>query len=337
MKAKELIKKWSSVALVCALAFPILALTDSFAASPIDTDRECSITVQIEKNEPGGIYDKDLKEVEIPVHLYKVAEVDETGAYEELKGYESLELDKINDKTTADEWLEKAKKAEKLSEKKNPDAELAVKGGKAKKAGLSTGMYLVDAEPTYSKDYAYQYKFSPYLIALPDNLYYESGNDDWVYDVEVGLKPEREQLYGKLEIIKTLKEFNASLGEASFVFDIKAYDRDDDSLVYSNVVSTRHSAAGKVTAVVERIPAGARVVVTEVYSGSSYEIEGLDTKETVIVSDIGVEQGGQSASVDFTNVYNEETIPGYGVTNHFEYGDDGWTWEQQDDNSAKNE
>ena len=38
--------------------------------------------------------------------------------YKELKGYESLKLDEINDKTTADEWLEKAKEADKLSEKK---------------------------------------------------------------------------------------------------------------------------------------------------------------------------------------------------------------------------
>lgn len=337
MKAKELIKKWSTLALVCTLTFPIVALTDSFAASPIDTEKECSLTIDVEQNGAGGAYEKDLKEVKIPVQIYKVAEVDATGDYTELKGFESLKLDEINEKTTADEWLEKAKAADEIAEGKKPDVQLELENGTAKKDGLSTGMYLVDAQPTYSADYAYQYKFSPYLIALPDNAYYENGNDDWIYDVTVGLKPEQEQLYGKLEIVKTLKEFNASLGEASFVFDIKAYDRDDDSLVYSNVVSTRHSAAGKVSAVVDKIPAGARVVVTEIYSGSSYEVEGLDTKETVIVSDLGVAQGGQSASVDFTNIYNEGAIPGYGVTNHFEYGDEGWTWEQQDDNSAKNE
>lgn len=319
-----------------------MALTDSFAASPIDTEKECSITIDIEQNNPAGEFGSDLKDMEIPVYIYKVADVDATGDYTELEGFESLKLDEINDKTTADEWLAKAAEADKLTDGKKADAEVTLKGGAAKQEKLSTGMYLVDAQPTYSLDYAYEYKFNPYLIALPDNDFYTTGNDDWIYDVNVGLKPEREQLYGKLEIIKTLKEYNQSFGETSFVFDIKVYDRDDKEHkqppVYSNVVSTRHNGPGSKSVIIDHIPAGGDVVVTEVYSGSSYVIEGEDRKESVIISDIGVENGyGDMASVEFVNVYNDEVIPGYGVTNHFEHGDNGWEWEPLDDNSAKNE
>lgn len=349
MRAKKMTKKWSTLAFVCTLALPFMTLTDSFAANPIDTTKECSVTVDIAQNvypgeEEGESYVEDLKGMEIHVNFYKVAEVDETGRYTALKGYEGLKLEEISDKTSADEWLKKAEMADKITEEsgKNPDDSLSITGGEAVTEKFPAGMYLVDVEePVYSQDYAYEYRFNPYLTALPGNYYYQSGEDEWVYDVEVGLKPEREQLYGNLEITKTLKEFNESLGETNFVFDIKAYDRDDKEHklppVYSNVVSTRHAAPGSVSVLAEHIPAGADVVVTEVYSGSSYEIEGLDTKETVIISDMGVEHGGNTASVEFTNVYNDKVIPGYGVTNHFEYGEDGWTWEQLEDNSAKEE
>ena len=54
----------------------------------------------------------------------------------------------------------------------------------------------------------YLYKFNPYIISLPDNLYYQSGDakdDAWIYDVTTGLKPERENRYGSLKIVKTLQ------------------------------------------------------------------------------------------------------------------------------------
>ena len=44
----------------------------------------------------------------------------------------------------------------------------------------------------------------------------------------------------------------------------------NDEVVYSNVESITFTAAGQESVILDRIPAGAQVTVTEVYSGSSY-------------------------------------------------------------------
>ena len=43
-------------------------------------------------------------------------------------------------------------------------------------------------------------------------------------------------------------------------------------------------------------------------------------------------------AVEFDNTYDHGLNPGYGVTNHFDYGEDeGWQWTQLPDNSVKEE
>ena len=68
----------------------------------------------------------------------------------------------------------------------------------------------------------YEYTFTPYLISLPNNYYYQTGDDEWVYELsEVVLKPEQTPRYGSLVIDKTLRDFNATSGaQATFVFQI---------------------------------------------------------------------------------------------------------------------
>ncbi|MGC4018054.1 MAG: DUF5979 domain-containing protein [Muricomes sp.] len=146
-----------------------------------------------------------------------------------------------------------------------------------------------------------------------------------------GLKPGREPLYGDLRIRKTLASYDTSLKDVTFVFRIEGV-RDGEN-VYSNVVSITHSAAGTKEALVKRIPAGAKVTVTEIYSGGSYELVSDPTQTAEILAE-GMD--GAPATVDFTNDYNEKLVPGYGVTNHFDYDENnGWSWEQRQDNSAE--
>ena len=72
----------------------------------------------------------------------------------------------------------------------------------------------------------------------------------------------------------------------TFVFQIEGTDENGET-VYSNVAATTHSSAGTVDAVAERIPAGTRVTVTEVYSGASYELVSQGTQEGLITADPG--------------------------------------------------
>lgn len=193
---------------------------------------------------------------------------------------------------------------------------------------LETGMYLVQAETVQTSEYTYD--FTPYLVSLPNNYYSKENPDDtWVYDVTTGMKPQQTQRYGDLEIFKDLTEYNASLKDALFVFQVEGTRNGEQ--VYSDVVSIKFNQAGKKSVLVKHLPAGTKVTVKEVYAGGSYSNTSGDTQETVIVAE-GITDN--PASVSFTNTYNGKLIPGTGIVNHFENKDGEWSWEQQTDEPA---
>ena len=261
--------------------------------------------------------------------MYKVATVDQNGSYTSLDAYKSLKLEKA----VAGEgnWSEKAVAAAEIAAEKTPDAKITITNGTGKAENLAAGMYLVVVETGITA--CYEYSFSPYLICLPDNLYYQTGkasDNYYQYDVVGGLKPEQGPRYGSLQINKLLSSYNTSLKDVTFVFQVEGVDQNGNT-VYSNVVSTTHSAAGTKSVVVDGIPAGTTVTVTEVYSGASYGMTASSGTTVEIVSD-------DTVSVDFSNEYTDELIPGYGVTNHFDYDEsEGWKWSQLKDNSAVNQ
>ena len=77
------------------------------------------------------------------------------------------------------------------------------------------------------------------------------------------------------------------------------------------------------------IPAGAKVTVTEVYSGAGYRLVSEPQQTAEISAD-------EIVTVEFDNTYDHGLNPGYGVTNHFDYDEDeGWQWTQLPDNSVK--
>ena len=128
--------------------------------------------------------------------------------------------------------------------------------------------------------------------------------------------------YGDLEIIKTLKTWeNSSVAEdgsgtinATFVFDVKATL--DGEVVYSNAVAVHFNGPGSESAVIKHLPAGASVVVTERYSGATYELKSeLEQTTTIVANDM--------VSVGFKNDYTTNRRGGHGVTNQFTYEGDG--------------
>lgn len=324
MKISRKIKKGSAVMLAFALLLSSAVISRVQAAVEIDTNQKGTVTFQLD-----GEFE-ELKELEIPVKLYQVAEVDTSGAYKALTGFEDLKLEEITSETTAAEWEEKATLASEIidgKENAQEDTSCTLTGGTGKVEELSLGMYLVKAETVLSPEY--EYSFTPYLISVPNNYWATTGDDTWVYDVTTGLKPGQENRLGSLIIEKQLDSYNATLGPASFVFQVEG--EKDYEQVYSNVVSIVFDGAGTKSVQIDELPAGATFTVTEIYSGASYTLTTAPSQTAKIIAE-GEE--GSPVSVSFTNTYDERMNGGASIVNHFTNTDGVWDWQQQTDSTV---
>lgn len=332
MKISKRLTKGCAWALAFLLTVPFMGRMQTQAANGIDTEEKCSIKVTVEQQG----YEGSFKKTNIPVSIYRVAEVNVSGKFKGIGNFDGMDFNRVGEasatgEATASEWLDLAGKAmERLGDTEAAVDGNVVPGEVAEFTGLSTGLYLIVPAESYNDDYSVKYKFTPYLTALPSSEYALTGqgDDTWIYEAEVGLKMESEQQFGKLNIQKTLADYNESLGQTTFVFRVEGRD-ENDVLVYSNVISSTYTGAGDKTVSLDRIPAGLKVTVTEEYSGASYEIDGDGTKTADIVSDAAVEAGaGNEASVSFTNRYSGGNRGGYGVTNQFDKDGNDWQWKQ---------
>ncbi len=326
-------KIWGAV-LACALLVSLLAVPGAYGAGGIDTGRACSVTFRLD-----GQY-KELEDLTIPVSLYRVASVGVDGRYTPLEGFTGLDLESVDSGTTAEEWAQMAEQASQAVQASGirPAAAATVRkvSGQEKAQGqavdLPTGMYLVEAEMVRSPEY--EYSFIPYLVALPNNYYGENGDDTWVYDVDSFLKPEQKDRIGSLIIEKELLAYNATFGGADFVFKVEA--EKGGRPVYSNVLSLAFDGPGKKSLQIDSLPAGAKVTVTEVYSGSCYETV-AEAQRVQTVDSIVVEgEEGAPQQVSFQNTYDRRPNGGSGIVNHFRYQGNGiWGEPQQQRDSVQ--
>ena len=327
------LKQGSTFLLAVALTFPLLTLPGAKAASAIDTGQKCSIEFDISGNS------SELLSASIPVNLYKVASVDESGNYTVTDAFTGLDLSSVsadNLDTAAATWAARAKEAQgKLTDSDGktvvePTETVTLQNGRGTATGLKTGLYLVDTPKVITPNYTYT--FTPYLVSLPTNNYYNNDqtSDDWIYDLTkeynsaVGLKPEQHVRYGKLVINKELEDHNATFGDkATFVFQIDITTPDNKK--ETRIEELTFDAAGSHSVTIEKIPAGSHVTVTEVYSGASYELASAKSQETDIIAnpEKETEVEFRPAEVSFINKHDGRTNGGYGVRNNFklnEYG-----------------
>lgn len=292
------------------------------AAGKIDESKQCTVTVQ----NPIAGYKGDIK-----VDFYKVADMDLTGQFKSSNVLTTEQLDSLKDATaeTASALAEEAYNALKLGTDTPAEPTKTITFNMADSnsasGSLDRAMYL--CVPEKAQDEANEYSFDYYLVSVPSSNYIQStkvdenGNivsesgDDWIYNVELILKSKATPRYGKLEIEKTLKTFNRSLGNASFVFSVEAEIAGET--VFNNVYSIQFDSATTKSIVIDKIPATANVTVTEVYSGASYEISGENVQTTVIVAD-------DTAKVSFVNDFDEHLQSGgISVVNEFTYDEEG--------------
>ena len=321
------LKQGSTFLLAVALTFPLLTLPGAKAASAINTGQKCSIEFDISGNS------SELLSASIPVKLYKVASVDESGNYTGIGAFSKLDLSSVsadNLDAAAATWAERAAEAKKLLKDDTEPTTTTLTQGRGTATGLDTGLYLVDTPKVITPNYTYT--FTPYLVSLPTNNYY-SGNgasDDWIYDLTkehnsaVGLKPEQHVRYGNLVINKELVDHNATFGNnATFVFQIDITTLDNKK--ETRIEELTFSAAGSHSVTIEKIPAGSHVKVTEVYSGASYELASAKSQETDIIAnpEKETEVEFKPAEVSFINKHDGRTNGGYGVKNNFKLDENG--------------
>ncbi len=334
--------KWkvlTALLMVCLLVICTPRLTGP--ARAVDLDAACALTVTAGSQEMA----EDIAEAGVVLDLYKVADAvpvsgSDAYAYEAAAPYSGLV---IPAQPTQEDWatLEQQAAAIALSGGDTPFA--AEQQPNEKIESLSAGLYLVVARGAGLEEYTTtvtgddgveklgtlaesrvnRYTFLPELVSLPGKAADEDGvlntanPGDWLYEVEITLKPEQDSRLSSIEIVKTLTGFNGT-EPATFVFSVEATYRDQP--VYSNVVPMVFTGAGTQRVTVEGLPIGAEVTVTEVYSGASYALVTADSQNAVVSAE-------EIVSVEFTNTPTTERKAGGSITNRFAYdAEGGWTW-----------
>ena len=321
---RKRVKEGSAIFLALAVAFSVFALPGVWAANAIQVDRtDCSVEFSV-----GSDY-TELQKSDVTVDLYKVASVDKSGEYTVVKDFKGLDVSglSIEDKDgSAAEWAKRAETAAQMAKAGSiTPKKVVTKNGTVTASKLETGLYLICPEQVVTDNYTYT--FAPSMVSLPNNYYGNGGSDTWVYNLTgengITLKPEQHERFGDLLINKTLTALNATSGDkATFVFQIDITKA--DGTTQSKVEALTFDAAGKQSAKITGLPAGAQVKVTEVYSGASYELTSTNGVQTTITAnDEYSAADAPTAEVSFINETDGRTNGGYGVVNHFELDENG--------------
>lgn len=321
---RKRVKEGSAIFLALAVAFSVFALPGVWAANAIQVDRtDCSVEFSV-----GSDY-TELQKSDVTIDLYKVASVDKSGEYTVVKDFKGLDVSglSIEDKAgSAGEWAKRAETAAQMAKAGSiTPKKVVTKNGTVTASKLETGLYLICPEQVVTDNYTYT--FAPSMVSLPNNYYGDSGSDTWVYNLTgkngITLKPEQHERFGDLLINKTLTALNATSGDkATFVFQIDITKA--DGTTQSKVEALTFDAAGKQSAKITGLPAGAQVKVTEVYSGASYKLTSMNGVQTTITAnDEYSADGAPTAEVSFINETDGRTNGGYGVVNHFELDENG--------------
>ena len=321
---RKRVKEGSAIFLALAVAFSVFAVPGVWAANAIQVDRtDCSVEFSV-----GSDY-TELQKSDVTIDLYKVASVDKSGEYTVVKDFKGLDVSglSIEDKAgSAAEWAKRAETAAQMAKAGSiTPKKVVTKNGTVTAGKLETGLYLICPEQVVTDNYTYT--FAPSMVSLPNNYYGDGGSDTWVYNLTgengITLKPEQHERFGDLLINKTLTALNATSGDkATFVFQIDITKA--DGTTQSKVEALTFDAAGKQSAKITGLPAGAQVKVTEVYSGASYKLTSMNGVQTTITAnDEYSADGAPTAEVSFINETDGRTNGGYGVVNHFELDENG--------------
>lgn len=155
---------WLCLAALCfCLGAPV-------SAQPLDTERECSLTLQFSKE------DNDFSDVAISI--YRVAQANPDGTFDKITPFDAYAVS-IYDITDAKGWSDLAHTLSGyiVADRIAPTAKAITDDeGKAKFADLPTGLYLVDG--VIAENEEGMYTFDPFMVYLPTQ-----NEGEYTYDV----------------------------------------------------------------------------------------------------------------------------------------------------------
>ncbi len=203
----------------------------------------------------------------------------------------------------------------------------------------STDDYLIvegDEYHSFAYSYDHKYIFEPYLVFVYDSeMSVEFEDTKEMLNGDVVVKYTEEPRYGRAEIIKFVKVYGGEKTDTDILFSVKGYSDescDDEYLVYDKLIPLHINKAGTYDPIVlEDIPVGTYVIVTEIYSGASYKlITPNDDGETQVITPYVPDEEDYEPNGPqvwhFTNTYNDKSKQGYGVVNTFTYNDGEWDY-----------
>ena len=302
---------------------------------------------------------EDIKEFEgvtASVDFYKIADAVEdpqydTYGYDFHEGFETVLSAEEAASPTAETWGKAAERATALIFGEEPveiePVTVAFPLGEGETCKMESGLYLVvpydeEGKPVMNEDGTvtstisagqHKYIYNPVIVTMPttESRTDQSASTDWIWtnDITIVLKPEKTERLGQLKIVKSVRTFE-SRSAATFAFKVDAWmpDKVDENgnpteYVYNNAVSMTFSPddLSDQSVILDGIPVGAIVEVTEVYSGSSYKLvntEYSNEEHVITVEDV--------LTVTFENEHTHEDRVGYGINNHYDKVDENWIW-----------
>ena len=356
----------ASMMAVGLLAGVLMPGGTAHAAPTLDLDRECRLQVKLAATSMGEDGAEEMPDVAID--LYRVADAEKVDGYDtyrfvNLDAFAGLECNVPVESPGADDielWTSLAQQAAAMAfadgsaiapvvDGAMPNSSLASPGA----VGLEPGLYLLIVRgnglereeyiireeqeiSTVAYSDSYTFTYSPQLVALPTRAGAEGGAatsdpGDWLYELELEPKFAMGGRFADLRIDKELLSFRTG-SPATFVFTVEAVLH--DNIVYSNAVSMTFDGPGiQSELIADKIPVGAQVTVTEVYSGAAYQVAaGSAQVQTVTMANADAGSADFANIASFQNVYDGSGREGAAITNHFEYMDDGegliWNWTQ---------
>lgn len=322
-------------ALLLALTLAVTVLTAGAFASGWTEDADNKLTALFSEDTVEAY--PDLADEVAVVKLYKVAELNSDGtvtpleAYGEIEGLAGITRESEADAVDAVIALLSAEIADKAPA---ADYTISVENCSGSISDAENGVYLgLTAEFGSGR---YTYTVAPMLVMLPWEVAVVNGEPHFENDVEFVLKVERGNSRGKLVIEKTLEKIKAG-DSPTFIFSAVGYLNDE--LVLDKVVTLNFNAAGTQEYVIEDIPAGTVVTVTEEYSGAGYVLLTDKSVTVTIIADVEPSEeeaadpdyvAPKPATARFTNTCFIPGIIGHSVENIYSYNEGfGYKFERQ--------
>lgn len=181
----------------------------------------------------------------------------------------------------------------------------------------------------------YEYLYPPQLLTVPTKVseenvqQYNTAYGSWVNSLTIYAKPTREANNGDLKIIKNVS--NPGPDPVNFVFEVTWKDKSNND-VTKVVTMTFKGDTRKEYTLVNTVPIGTKVTVTEVHSGIGYTA--VTGPQTVTIEATPTPAGSEPAAVpNVVEFSNDHSGPGggHGILNRFTPDGSNFTGVQYDD------